>query len=114
MNVENLHVAIGGIVPELDGELPEDMHTQAAARRVVLEKIRKVGREGGYLTKTSEQVLLLSSTQDSQEIEDFNGNEQTRVAHLESSDSPNSRSHCSGVNQRPGESSSILLASVAE
>ena len=48
------HVPISEVVPELDGELPENMYAQTPARGIVLDKIREVGRERGDLTTAPE------------------------------------------------------------
>ena len=71
------------------------MHAQAPACRIILNKISEVGRKRSDLTKSAEQVLLFSPSELAKKIENFNGNEQTVLAHLGSSDSPSSRSHCS-------------------
>ena len=113
VQVKNLHVPISEVVSELDGEPAENVYAQAPACGIVLDEIREVGRKPGDLTTPPEQALLFSPTERPKKIQNFNGNEQTGVAHLGSSDSPNSRSHCSGVNQRAGDRSSILCASLA-
>jgi hypothetical protein len=113
VNVENLQMAICEVVPEFDGELAEDVNIHSPTGGVALNKIRELGGECCDLTEVLEKIGLLLWTKCSQEIENFNINEQTGVAHLDSPDRPSLCSHCSGVSQRLGDLSSILAASFA-
>ena len=113
MEFKDLHVAVGEVVPELDGELAEHMHAHPPASRIVFDEIGVIGGEGGNLAKMFQQVFLLSSPERPELVEHLDGDEQARVAHLSLSDKPSSCSHCSGVSHRPGERSSILSASLA-
>jgi len=111
MQIQDFNLAVGEVIPELHSELAEDMNIHASAGSVIFDEIGKSGWESRDVAKTLEQISLLARGKAAEEIKDFNGDEQPRVAHLESS--PNSRSHCSGVSQRPGDLSSIFRASSA-
>jgi hypothetical protein len=39
MHIENLHMPVSKVVPELDGEFAEDMNVHTATRRVSLDEI---------------------------------------------------------------------------
>src|SRR5258707_9694884 len=106
-------MTIGKVVPELDGEPAEYVYIHATACGIVFHKIREVGWERSDFTKSLQQVLLVAPAKRPKKIEHFNGDEQTGVPHFASPDNPSLLSHCSGVNQRSGERSSIFSASLA-
>jgi hypothetical protein len=105
------NLPVGEVVQELDGELADNMDIDTPARGFVFDKVREVGRERGDLAKAFQQVPLFPGKNRPKKIKHLDVNEQTGVAHLVSSFNFNSRSRCSGVNQRSGERSLIFRAS---
>ncbi len=77
-------------------------------------KSEKFPGKAAISRKPTQEINLILSTESSQEIQDFNGDEEALLAHLESSESPSWRSHSSALTQRAGELSSILAARTAE
>ncbi|MEI9864133.1 MAG: hypothetical protein WDN00_06190 [Limisphaerales bacterium] len=57
---------VSEVVPEFDGELAGDMDIHAATSRIVLNKIRKVGRDRCNLTEAFKQVFLFPPPERSQ------------------------------------------------
>jgi len=106
-------MSIGDVILKLDGESAKYMYTHAPPFRIVFDEVAKVGRKCGDFTQALEQFFLLVPLERSEEIENFNGNEQTRVAHFLSPEIPSSPSHCSAVSHRSGEWSLILCANFA-
>ena len=113
MNVENLYVPVSKVVPELDGKLAKNVNFHTATGGITFNEIRKPGGKRGNLAKMFKEGSLLLLSKGAQKFENFNINEQPRVAHLESPDKPSFCSHCSGVSQRSGDLSSILAARFA-
>lgn|ERR1022692_3242443 len=105
-------MAVGEVVPELDGLFAEDVNLHTAAREITFVEIRKSGWKGSDFTKASEQVLLFAPFERPKKFQNLDVNEQTGVAHLDSSVRPSLRSHSSAVSQWSGDWSSIFCASL--
>jgi hypothetical protein len=104
---------IGKIIPKFDGELAEDVNIHTPPGGVGFDEVRLVRWESRDFTKPLEKIFLVPPPERPKELENLNINEQAGVAHLDSPERPNSRSHCSAVNQRLEDLSSIFSASLA-
>jgi len=82
MQIENFYMAVGEIVPEFDGKFSEDMNVHSPPRRIVFNKIGKLGWKCRDVAEAFEQVALLARSKCAEKIENINGNEQPRVAHF--------------------------------
>ena len=82
MKIKNFHMAVGEIVPKLDGEFSEDVNVHASSRGIMFNKIGKSGWEGRDGAEAFEQIALFARFECSEKIENFNGDEHTRVAHF--------------------------------
>lgn len=81
MQIENLYVAIGKVIPELYREFSANVHTEATPFGIILKVISEVRRELCNFAKTLQQIVLISASQRSKIIRNFNGDQQPRVAH---------------------------------
>ena len=54
MEIKNFHMAVGEIVPKLDGEFSEDMNVHATPGRIMFYKIGKSGWKGRNVAETFE------------------------------------------------------------
>lgn len=113
IQVQYLQVPIREIIPELDREPAEHMHTHAPPDGVVFDIITEIGWEGGDCPESLEQALLVSPAEGPAEVKNFDRDQQPGVAHPASFESPSSRPHSSAVRQRSGDRSSIRSASLA-
>ena len=111
MYIQNLHMPVGEIIPELDRKPAEHMHRNLTLRGITLGIIGMVAGCCADFPETPEQIPLLPGSQRPQKFQHFHVDQHPPGAHGASCGSPSSCAHCSGVSQRPGVVSSIFLAS---
>ena len=68
MQIENFHMAVGKIIPELYGKSTEHMNVHASSRGIVFNKIGKFGWECRDVAETFEQVALFARFECSEKI----------------------------------------------
>ncbi len=75
-------MAVGKIIPKFDGEFSEDVNVHAPTGGIIFHKIGKSGWKRRNVAEAFEQFALFTRLQRAEKIENINGNEQPRVAHL--------------------------------
>jgi hypothetical protein len=58
MNIHNLNMSVGGILPEYDRELTEDKNNHAATHGIVFNKIRMIRWKSGDGAKAFKEALI--------------------------------------------------------
>ena len=111
MDIQNLHLPVGEVVPKLDREPSEDMHRYIPPHGIALRVVGiVVGRRPDF-AEAPEQIALLGLAERPQKLQHLNVDQEPARAHRVSSGKPSSRAHCSGVSHFPGVASSIFRAS---
>jgi hypothetical protein len=67
--------------PIFDGKFAENVNVNPSAAGIMFNEIGKVGRESGNFTETFDQGSLFDLPARLEHVKNFNGDEQTRVAH---------------------------------
>ena len=111
MDIQNLHLPVGEVVPELDRKPPEDMNRDITPSGIAFRIVGKAVGRRSDLAEAPEQITLLQWAECPQKFQHLNVDQQPARAHSASSGSPSSRAHCSGVSHFPGVASSIFRAS---
>ena len=111
MHIQNLHLPVGEVVPELDRKPSEDMDRNIPPHGIALRVVGIVVGRRSDLAEAPEQIALIQWAECPQKFQHLNVDQQPARAPSASSGSPSSRAHCSGVSHFPGVGSSIFRAS---